>query len=164
MFTQELETSVEISNITTTVVGASVTGVGGTTATFSYTPQSAGTDTGNIVITGTNDATATVPVTLTVTSPSPPPQQLTISPDSLTEEVFPMQSFTTTFTASEGIQSATLDITAPESQPIGNVTFADNVITLSIEDTGDENFTGEISVVSVNSNTATIPLYFTIKY
>lgn len=82
----------------------------------------------------------------------------------MTEEVFPVQSFTTNFTASEDIQSATLVITSQYSQPTGNVTFADNVITLSIEDTGDENFTGEISVVSVNSNTATIPLYFTIKY
>lgn len=160
LFTQELESSVEISNITTTVVGASVTGVGGTTATFSYTPQSAGTDTGNIVITGTNDATATVPVTLTVTSPS---QVFTISPDSLNAEVSPFESFTTTFTASEDIQSATFENTS-EYKPIGTVTFADNVITLSFDDVGDEPFSGEISVVSVNSNTATIPLYFTIKY
>ncbi len=157
MFTQELETSVEISNITTTVVGANVTGVGGTTASFSYTPQTAGTDTGNIVITGTNDATATVPVTLTVTSP----QQFTISPDSLTEEVFPFQSFTTTFTASEDIQTATFANTS-EIETTANVTFADNVITLYISDVGISDFSGEISVVSVNSNTATIPLYFTI--
>ena len=162
MFTQQLESSVEISNVTTTVQDASVTGVGGDTATFSYTPQNTGTVTGNIVITGTNEATATVPVTLTVTSPSP--QQFTISPDSLNAEVPPMESFTTTFTASEDIQNATLDITAVESNPIGTVTFEDNVITLNISDVGDSPFTGEISVVSVNSNTATIPLSFNMKY
>lgn len=162
MFTQQLESSVEISNVTTTVQDASVTGVGGDTATFTYTPQTTGTVTGNIVITGTNEATATVPVTLTVTSPSP--QQFTISPDSLNAEVPPMESFTTTFTASEDIQNATLDITAVESNPIGTVTFADNVITLNISDVGDSPFTGEISVVSVNSNTATIPLSFNMKY
>lgn len=164
LFTQQIESSVEISNATTTVQGASVTGVGGDTATFTYTPQTTGTVTGNIVITGTNDASATIPVTLTVTSPSPPPQQFTISPDSLNAEVPPMESFTTTFTASEDIQNATLDITAVESNPIGTVTFEDNVITLNFSDVGDSPFTGEISVVSVNSNTATIPLSFNMKY
>lgn len=162
LFTQELETTVEISNITTTVVGASVTGVGGSTATFSYTPQSAGTVTGNIVITGTNDATATVPVTLTVTSPTPPPQELTISPSSLTQTVDTHESFTTDFTANEDIQTATFDFTSEPPSITVNVSFVGNVITLSIEDTGDENFTGTISVVSVNSNTATIPIQFTM--
>ena len=159
MFTQQLESSVEISNVTTTVQDASVTGVGGDTATFSYTPQNTGTVTGNIVITGTNDASATIPVTLTVTSPSP--QQFTISPDSLNAEVPPMESFTTTFTASEDIQSATFENTS-EYQTIANVTFADNVITLYISDVGAHDFSGEISVVSVNSNTATIPVNITI--
>lgn len=79
-------------------------------------------------------------------------------------EVPPMESFTTTFTASEDIQNATLDITAVESNPIGTVTFEDNVITLNFSDVGDSPFTGEISVVSVNSNTATIPLSFNMKY
>lgn len=159
MFTQQLESSVEISNVTTTVQDASVTGVGGDTATFSYTPQNTGTVTGNIVITGTNDASATIPVTLTVTSPSP--QQFTISPDSLNEEVPIFESFTTTFTASEDIQSATFENTS-EYQTIANVTFADNVITLYISDVGAHDFSGEISVVSVNSNTATIPVNITI--
>lgn len=161
MFTQQLESSVEISNATTTVQDASVTGVGGDTATFTYTPQTTGTVTGNIVITGTNDASATIPVTLTVTSPSPPPQQFTISPDSLNEEVFQFDNYTTYFYASEDIQSATFNNTS-EYQPIGNVTFADNVITLYIPDVGAHDFSAEISVVSVNSNTATIPLNFTI--
>lgn len=162
LFTQELESSVEISNITTTVVGASVTGVGGSTGTFTYTPQSAGTVTGNIVITGTNAATATIPVTLTVTSPSPPPQQLTISPNSLNEVVDTHQSFTTDFTASENIDSATFDFTSEPPSITVNVSYDANVITLTIDDTGDENFTGVISVVSVNSNTATIPIQFTM--
>lgn len=158
LFTQQIESSVEISNVSTTVQDASVTGVGGDTATFTYTPQTTGTVTGNIVITGTNEATATIPVTLTVTSPSPPPQQFTISPDRWSEEVDPFQSFTRTFTASEDIQSATFD---NATRPIDvAVTFADNVIILNVSDVGDSDVSGEISVVSVNSNTATIPVNF----
>lgn len=162
MFTQELESSVEISNITTTVDGASVTGIGGSTATFTYTPQSAGTVTGNIVITGTNEATATIPVTLTVTSPSP--QQFTISPDTLNEVVDEYNDITTQFTASENIASATFNYTTepPEPQPSVNVSYIENVITLSIN-VGYDDFSGEISVVSVNSNTATIPIQIGVR-
>ena len=162
MFTQELESSVEISNITTTVDGASVTGIGGSTATFTYTPQSAGTVTGNIVVTGTNEATATIPVTLTVTSPSP--QQFTISPDSLNESAFPEYGFTEYFTASENIASATFNYTTEptETSPIVNVSYIENTITLSVNNVGNYDFSGEISVVSVNSNTATIPIQVTI--
>lgn len=163
MFTQELESSVEISNITTTVVGASVTGIGGSTATFTYTPQSAGTVTGNIVVTGTNEATATIPVSLTVTSPSP--QQFTISPDSLNEVVDEYNDFSTQFTASENIASATFNYTTepPEPQPTVNVSYIENVITLSTDSVGYYDFSGEISVVSVNSNTATIPIQITVR-